>query len=72
MTEKQKIILAKLYNRLSFYIMHLDVQDAKINITEDTSIKDLQNVLDNIYQDYRNRPKEEGKVWKKTIKAKEH
>lgn len=46
--KKENIILAKLYNRLSFYFCIAE-EKPEIKISEKTSIKELQEILDEVY-----------------------
>lgn len=59
MTDERLITLVKLYNRLSFYFCLVDDKKPIPEINENTSISELQDILNNIYNQYEEQKKEE-------------
>ena len=59
MTDERLITLVKLYNRLSFYFCLVDDKKPIPEINENTSISELQEILNNIYNQYEEQKKEE-------------
>lgn len=53
MTDERLITLVKLYNRLSFYFCLVSDDKPIPEISEETSINELQEELNKIYEDYR-------------------
>lgn len=53
MTDEKLIILVKLYNRLSFYFCLVDDKKLIPDINENTTISELQEFLNNLYNEYR-------------------
>lgn len=49
MRENERILLVKLFNRLSFVMHNIEYQNAIKDITDEMTIKDLQQLLDEIY-----------------------
>ena len=49
MRENERILLVKLFNRLSFVMHNIEYQNAIKDITDEMTIKDLQLLLDEIY-----------------------
>ena len=49
MTENETILLVKIFNRLSFVMHNIEYQNAIKDITDEMTIKDLQQLLDEIY-----------------------
>ena len=70
MTDERLILLVKLYNRLSFYFCLADNKKYIPEITENTSIKELQEFLDDLYNKYIEKEKEEEAKLKNGVKIK--
>ena len=49
-----KVLLVRLYNRLSFVMCNLQYQNSLKDINENMSIKELQQKLDEVYANHMN------------------
>lgn len=70
MTDEKLITLVRLYNRLSFYFCLVDDKKPIPEISENTSIKELQEFLDDLYNKYIEKEKEEEAKLKNGVKIK--
>ena len=70
MTDERLITLVKLYNRLSFYFCSAGDKKPLPDINENTTIKELQEFLDNLYTEYIEKEKEEEAKLKNGVKIK--
>lgn len=56
--EQSKIVMVKLYNRLSHYFCSPVSEQTNLNVSEDMTIEQLQKLLDNFYEESVNKEKE--------------
>lgn len=59
MTDERLITLVKLYNRLSFYFCLVDDKKPIPDINENTTISELQEILNKLYTDFEEKKQEE-------------